>query len=159
VNIRKKAILWQTPLVGQFPTSRRKAGQTSRSELLLIGQAKHWPTPSAHDGRHPGHEQGSTQGANLKRDAEMWATPTSHERTHAQRKVDHGIQLANQASGHPAQPTTGGTFQVDTGPRSLNPNFVEWLMGMPPGLSDFARLEMPLSLWWQRMRSELSRLR
>lgn len=27
-----------------------------------------------------------------------WATPTSHERTHSPRKVDHGEQLANQAA-------------------------------------------------------------
>ena len=28
---------------------------------------------------------------------ELWATPSSHERTHDPREVDHGIQLANQA--------------------------------------------------------------
>lgn len=29
-----------------------------------------WSTPSAHDGRRPGSDDGSTQGRNLKREAE-----------------------------------------------------------------------------------------
>ena len=38
-----------------------------------------WATPNAHDGRRPGHEQDSTQGRNLKREAEQWATPTAKD--------------------------------------------------------------------------------
>ena len=44
-----------------------------------------------------------------------WGTPTSHERTHSPRPVDHGRQLANQVRG------------------SLNPAWVESLLGFPPG--------------------------
>ena len=177
---------WTTPQahdvtergIGQVPTSEAgnaclardaKHWPTPRAEMdsgkhrgetdTLHSAGKNWSSPSSHDGRRPGHEQDSKQGANLKRDAEQWGTPNAHERTHTSRKVDHGIQLATQASGHPDPPTIGETSQADTGPRSLNPNFVEWLMGVPPGLSDFARLEMPLSLWWQRMRLELSRVK
>jgi len=144
---------WPTPRAEM--DSGKHRGETD----TLHSAGKNWSSPSSHDGRRPGHEQDSKQGANLKRDAEQWGTPNAHERTHTSRKVDHGIQLATQASGHPDPPTIGETSQADTGPRSLNPNFVEWLMGVPPGLSDFARLEMPLSLWWQRMRLELSRVK
>ena len=34
-----------------------------------------WPTANAHDGRRPGHDDDSTQGMNLKREAENWPTP------------------------------------------------------------------------------------
>jgi len=62
-----------------------------------------------------------------------WATPTSHPRTHSPRKVDHGVQLANQV---------GGT---------LNPPWVEWLMGWPIGWTDLEPLEMDkFRLWLQQ---------
>ena len=48
----------------------------------------------------------------------MWGTPTAHPRTHTPRDVDHGAQLANQVGG------------------SLNPTWVEWLMGWPLGWTD-----------------------
>jgi hypothetical protein len=51
----------------------------------------------------------------------MWGTPTAHPRTHTPRDVDHGAQLANQVGG------------------SLNPPWVEWLMGWPLGWTDCAR--------------------
>lgn len=43
------------------------------------GSALHggWATPNAHDGRRPGADLHSTQGANLSRDAALWATPTT----------------------------------------------------------------------------------
>jgi len=34
-----------------------------------------WPSPNAHDGRRPGVDDKSTQGANLNRDAAQWQTP------------------------------------------------------------------------------------
>jgi hypothetical protein len=42
-------------------------------------QATHWATPNAHDGRRPGADLKSTQGANLNRDASMWQTPKASE--------------------------------------------------------------------------------
>ncbi len=64
--------LWQTP---QLPGGGGKCrGQGRGDEALLPGQAE-------------------AMGESL----ELWATPTSHERTHTPRQVDHGEQLANQA--------------------------------------------------------------
>ena len=37
-----------------------------------------WPTANAHDGRRPGHDDDSTQGMNLKREAENWPTPDAN---------------------------------------------------------------------------------
>ena len=48
-----------------------------------------WPTATAHDGRRPGSEEGSTQGANLKREAEQWQTPgTDSFRSRGGERVD-----------------------------------------------------------------------
>ena len=42
--------------------------------------------------------------------------------------------------------------------RTLNPLFVEALMGWPTGWTGFASVATEWSLWLQRMRSELSQL-
>ena len=42
-------------------------------DLAMAG--KNWATPNWHDGSRPGSDATSTQGANLKRDAEIWQTP------------------------------------------------------------------------------------
>ena len=55
----------------------------------------------------------------------MWGTPNAHPRTFSPRDVDHGVQLANQVGG------------------SLNPTWVEWLMGFPLGWTDCEDLETP----------------
>src|SRR3990167_2659424 len=100
-----------------------------------------WPTPNAHDGRRPGHEQGSTQGANLKRSAEQWATPSARDadKWHY-REPGHArqVNLSGQASYEagrqaPRMMRAGEVFPSDSGPRRLNPQFVEWLMGWPAG--------------------------
>lgn len=57
----------------------------------------------------------------------VWATPTSHPRTHTPRKVHHGEQLANQVGG------------------ALNPTWVEWLMGFPLGWTDLGGSGTPSS--------------
>lgn len=64
-----------------------------------------WPTPDTQNDRDgtiartpaPGRQAGTKHGQSLHHAVEMWATPTSHERTLTPREVDHGIQLANQA--------------------------------------------------------------
>jgi len=70
-----------------------------------------WPTPDAallNEGADPEkhsqrqgrlkekHDNGNGAETPLGMAVKMWATPTSHERTHSPRDVDHGEQLANQ---------------------------------------------------------------
>lgn len=62
---------WLTPH-GMHGTDH--TGKTGRGGEFAK-QATGWATPNAHDGRRPGSDATSTQGANLKRDAELWATP------------------------------------------------------------------------------------
>jgi hypothetical protein len=91
-----------------------------------------WPTASAHDGK-PGSDSTSTQHANLKRDAENWATnsPLGHQ---APQSMNAG-QESHEASGQ----------------QQLNPRFVEWLMGFPLGWTAFERSAMASYLCRQRM--------
>jgi hypothetical protein len=60
---------WPTPVAND--AEKRGNFDTERSPGEI------WSTPSAHDGRRPGSDATSTQGANLKRDAEKWQTPAT----------------------------------------------------------------------------------
>ena len=88
--------------------------------------------------------------------AQGWATPTSRDHKDGadpSEKVD-----TNSLLGRQAPRATGPAFRQDSGPRRLNPAFVEWLMGWPRGWTDFAPVATEWSHWWRLMRSELSRL-
>jgi hypothetical protein len=96
-----------------------------------------------------------------------WATPTANDAsgsTHAYSSGDHSklaLKLNGQVRNH------AGRQGLDADPRagqkvSLNPLFVERLMGFPPNWS-IARTgcgvsETAWSRWLQRMRSALSQL-
>ena len=58
-----------------------------------------------------------------------WPTPTSHPRTHSPRPVHHGKQLANEVGGQ------------------LNPDWVEWLMGLPLGWTRLDGELLPFPGW------------
>lgn len=66
-----------------------------------------WATPNAHDGRRPGADMSSTQGANLNRDAVKWATPDCNTSTYSNGMK--GPNLREQASGWPTPRSTDGT--------------------------------------------------
>lgn len=125
------------------------------------------PTPSA--GAHNEHESPESFAARAERlkekgyngngaskplgiAAKEWATPTAHDRTHAPRAVDHGEQLANQATAFlpPGLPDRATAQGGSSGSSSavLNPSFVEALMGFPPSWTvptACARSETPSS--------------
>lgn len=74
-SLQVKVQEWQTPA----PDSFRSRGGDRVDEMGLDQQARFWSTPNAHDGRRPGIDDKSTQGANLNRDASQWGTPTSRD--------------------------------------------------------------------------------
>ncbi len=104
---------WMTPNVpngGRAMSAEDVAakGPTLRGkrQVPLEGQADLWATPRASESENrtthdaPSHESGQhgkTLAGQAGTQVELWATPTSHERTQAPRQVDHGEQLANQA--------------------------------------------------------------
>jgi DNA (cytosine-5)-methyltransferase 1 len=190
-----------------------------------------WDTPQAHDGHRPGSDAASTQGSNLKRQAEEWPTPASSwfdrgqtdsetwKKRQAERKakglaqfadplhvtakiwptptardyrapnlktyeerdgaskgeqlpnfVEHNFPLFLQdpAGGELAIPAQSpltptpepGSTSCESGlisrpqsKRRLNPRFVEWLMGWPPGWTDFPPVGMESFRLWLDMHS------
>ncbi len=155
---------WPTPDVSSqqrsHPEPHRKATDQSRN---LATEAAFWPSPLSHDGRRPGSDATSTQGANLKRDAEAWATPAARDwkSDNAGQSPEHSPLLGRQVLRTPK----GGSASSESAPTShqqwppprprpakldkleshhrnatglgmkLNPRFVEWLMGWPAGWS------------------------
>jgi hypothetical protein len=118
ITLASKVALWPTPTV-QDAENNGGPSQQERNSPPLNAMVSARPTPRASDGEHGGRvtPRKSREGGNLIEAvaASLWATPTSHERTHTPRIVDHGEQLANQVAGR------------------LNPVWVEALMGLPPG--------------------------
>ncbi|RYG87491.1 MAG: hypothetical protein EON59_07235 [Alphaproteobacteria bacterium] len=84
-------------------------------------------------------------------------------------RAKHGVPLyleevaPREASFRQGQTIPASGAVTSNTVRSLNPLFVEWLMGWPPGWTliawtDFACSATALSLWTQHMRSVLSQL-
>lgn len=171
--------LWYTPSV---PNGGRTLSDDTSStgitpegikrQVGLENQARWWSTPRATDSEKGGPNQSfGAGGIPLPAQAEPWATPTASENANRTTKMapshgeGHGIVLAGQASDfsrqvHPTYPVGGISSKQR---RSLNPLFVEWLMGWPLGWTllawtDFACSATALSLFKQLMRSELLRL-
>ncbi len=95
----------------QWPTATRQDSASSGAQYpktethnpgttLTDAAARNWKTPH---GFANTDRFGKTAGAGgeMAKQAQEWATPTSHERTQTPRKVDHGKQLANQADDWP----------------------------------------------------------
>ena len=128
-----------------------------------------WPTPNHRDAdkwhnRAIGHDRQ----VNLSGAAHNWQTPPSIGGGVVSRGKERSSELliAGQAtaltSSLQAQPiSTLGGESSPTDPTlrpRLNPAFVEWLMGVPHGWTDFAPLGTEWSRWSRRMRSCLSGL-
>jgi len=194
---------WPTATAKDCDGSRAKGFSTKSGRhdgKTLTDAAYLWPTPNAsvvNDGEAieswrarqkknlAKHCNGNGMGTPLTIASLLWATPTSHERTHAPRQVDHGQQLANQASlwatpiaRDARNDSTACKFEgseplgrqvlrtvsdgrVTSATAVLAPSFVEALMGLPPGWTEPIASDPSGTRWsrWLRLwRSELSRL-
>jgi len=116
LSLPNAADRWLTPCANEDAAGRPGANMQQQLKQQSEVWAHAWSTPSAHDGRRPGSDAGSTQGRNLKREA--------------------------AALGLQAPTATGAESPNDSGPRRLNPLFVTWLMGLPLGWTSFEPLEM-----------------
>lgn len=132
--------LWMTPRsheVGQYQYSK---GDKTKPVPTLTGQSLQWSTPSVAD------VQGGRKSRSGERNSELLMNG----------QADELCSLLDL--------TTSTVGETHSRPRrSLNPLFVEWLMGWPPGWTlaawtDFACSGTELSLWKARMRSALSQL-
>ena len=114
----------------------RNAGQKT-VPLYLEEVAVNWPTPAAWD----------FKGANSA--AHVETAPGSAHMDQLPNFVAHGFRPS------PPDPATPDGQPSSPERRSLNPLFVEWLMGWPTGLSGFARSETAWCRWLQQMRGYL----
>lgn len=142
MNLATAAVLpqlWGTPSVADVDGGRMHRSGARSNELLLKGQ--------------------------VVRLTESWATPTARDhrsihastRTHERNSRPLSEQVGNFCS-RPGRPITKAGENVCGSNRTLNPQFVEALMGWPVGWTGFAFAETEWSRWLQRMRCELSRL-
>jgi hypothetical protein len=128
--------MWQTPVADDAVD--RKAGKVnSRGEPKLSTQVKMWPTPVADGDRTTNYAQGGTSlGFAVRR----YPTPCATDYKTGYPDSEAGrAQLAKRAKPLRDQVAPGG---------SLNPVWVEWLMGWPLGWTDLQPLETARFQQW-----------
>ncbi|MDO5623027.1 MAG: hypothetical protein Q4G24_16435, partial [Paracoccus sp. (in: a-proteobacteria)] len=129
MNLATEAALWPTPQTDSF----RSRGGARRNEAGLDRLARDWPTPMATDGAKP--SGGTRRNADLTAAAGMWMTPTARDhKDGATSLVNTPVNglLGRQVLATPL----AGSVSCETR-RSLNPLFVEALMGWPTGWTAF----------------------
>jgi hypothetical protein len=137
--------MWQTPVVNDS-VKRTNGNINSRGEPKLSAQVKMWPTPRASEAEKSSRTVAGAQrevargkGADLSTvvramHVETFPTPAARDYKDFGPNVDYqkvaaksklaGVVMINQQD-YPAQQSG-----------SLNPDWVEWLMGVPTGWTD-----------------------
>ncbi|WP_246449359.1 hypothetical protein [Paracoccus amoyensis] len=122
--------------------------------MNLATTAAQWPTPLATDGNKP--STGNRKSADLTHAAGMWMTPTA--RDHKDGATTLANTPVNGLLGRQVLTTQMAGPDTSDQRRTLNPLFVEALMGWPTGWTGSASVAMAWSRWLPRMRSELWRI-
>jgi len=119
----------------------------------LTGTVKLWQTPTNADtlGGHLSRSGDRSQELLLKGQVRHWASPVARD-YRAPHPNDRNGCLPVQATGLPTELTAGN------GRVSLNPLFVEWLMGWPRGWTDCGSRVTGWSRWLRQSRSFASEL-
>jgi len=150
MNLATTAALWPTPQTDSF----RSRGGDRKHEKGLDGMARDWPTPMANDGCKP--SAGNRRTADLTHASRMWMTPTA--RDHKDGATTLANTPVNGLLGRQVLQTPMAGSDTSDARRTLNPLFVEALMGWPIGWTGFGSVATAWSPWLRRMRSELSHL-
>jgi hypothetical protein len=166
--------LWPTPSTRDYKganSADHLENGTGRKHMdQLPNFVEHvWSTPRASDGEKGGPNQAfGAGGIPLAAPSVQWPTPTSlsfgdsHQPGNS-RSYNLTMELAKPISSLPG-PVIYPVGEISSKERrSLNPLFVEWLMGWPPGWTllawtDLGCSETELSHYRQRMRFALSQL-
>ena len=134
-----------------WPTPRaQEPGSTSSEHGISLNEAsKIWPTPRSCAGKR-------SSGSNRTELVKSWSTPTARDWKDGV-LINNNTETRSNLSRQAPRTELGGSSTLNA-PRTLNPLFVEALMGWPVGWTDCASAVTGLSLWLQLMRSELSRV-
>ena len=142
-SLTAQSALWPTPRA-------REPGSTSSDHGISLNEvSKSWPTPRPCSGKR-------SSGGNRTEIVKTWSTPTARDWKDGvliNNKTATGSNLSRQAPR-----TKLGGSGCSSAPRTLNPLFVEALMGWPIGWTDCGSAVTGLSRWSRLMRSKLSRL-
>ena len=177
-SLERKARNWPTPTLGDSKASgHRQDTRTPTSHdgtTLSDAIQKLWPTPRTITGGAESAERkqelGRTEsgGGDLQAAAEMWPTPAARDwrgengPAHLAKTRGHHDQLPNFLASRLVPTTMPDGAPSSSERRTLNPLFVEALMGWPENWSsasiDSGCSATAWSRWWRRMRSALSRL-
>lgn len=134
----------------------------------FVRTADLWATPTARDHRS-GYASAETLSKNARPLSEqtvsLWPTATVSTGGYTRDRGEKGRErltlegLSKTLPSSLPDPETPplGAASAPAG-LTLNPQFVEWLMGWPIGWTVCACSETAFALWQRRMRSELSRL-
>jgi len=161
--------LWKTPH-GIANTDR--FGKTGGGGGEFHKQAMAWPTPTAEP---YGSSQNGINGKGGTYERPSANTPSLERLSHSFLPPPATPTLGDDSllSAPTLRPPSPSPTKIDSGsptrlPRAarpprllkpkLNPQFVEWLMGLPIGWTGSGRAGIPLCLWRARMRFALSRL-
>jgi len=162
----EQAVQWLTPRVleveesqenfarrmnGKRKNDRKNGYPNLTSQVKAKEQAVHWPTPLAQEAKHgtvtdwemETDHTGTKESLWVKvakAEQTQWPTPTvcgNYNRKGASKTSGDGLATAVWKKGG----ANGKTAITITG--SLNPNWVEWLMGYPTGWTVLEDLETP----------------
>lgn len=138
--------LWPTPMAQDC-----EAAGSDRAQMATLTKAaeRQWPTPRSNGDTGP--DQSLREGGPTLQTAALWPTAGANDHKGAHRpgqrrgQLDAAVELPSRLS--PPAPETlppgpPSSPQGETShPLRLNPNFVDWLMGWPPGWTACAPLE------------------
>lgn len=143
--------VWPTPMAN--PNTNRQTKPTPSQikgehglNLAMVAVQSSWPTPRTCAGKR-------SSGSNRTELVNSWATPMTRDwkdGAATSENVPTNSILGRQA---PRSMNDGSGSTL-----SLNPLFVEWLMGWPIGWTDCVSAVTASSRWLRLMRSELSRV-
>jgi hypothetical protein len=158
---------WPTPNCPAPHDSENSCGAGMQKQYSTAHAALEWATPTSRD-----HKDGADPSANVPTNSlfgrqapratgplsrrgygPLWPTAISGDAHLGSTKESADRRLAE------GKTTLSRLAEsMSSGPRRLNPLFVEWLMGWPLGWTDFGPVGTEWSRWLRLMRSELSRL-
>lgn len=149
--------MWPTVTV-QESSHQYGSGNHNDIRVKLTGAVRLWRTPLSLNHGKTGNIAGQNQ---LGVQVRLWATPTARDwRSDSSRKSDaelykgKGRPLSRQVRTMPKAGALRSQLHRNSH-QQLNARFVEWLMGLPLGWTDFGHSATRSFRLWQRTHSAL----